>query len=295
MHHLNHLLRKDLVIGIPKLKFEKNKVCEACQKGKQVKNYFQSENVVSTSKPLELLHIELFVPSRTMSLGGDYYGLVIVNDYSRFTWTLLSKFKNEAFDAFRKLAKVIQNEKGLNIVSLRSDQRGEFQNESFEKFCEENGIHHNFSDPSTPQQNSVVERENTSLEEEARTLLNETKLPKYFWANVVHTICYTLNKVLIRSILKKTPYELYKGRKPNIYHLRVFGCKCFVLNNCKDSLGTFDAKAYETIFLGYSLKSKGYRVFNRRTLSVEEYVHVVCDETNSIAQDSSLEDEDAGF
>ena len=135
-----------------------------------------------------------------------------------------------------------------------------------------------------------MESKNRSLEEGARTLLNETKLPKYFWADVVHTICYTLNRVLIRSILKKTPYELYKGRKPNISYLRVFGCKCYVLNNGIDSLGKFDAKADEAIFLGYSLYSKAYKVFNRRTLSVEEFVHVVCDDTNSIVQDNSLEE-----
>ena len=80
-----------------------------------------------------------------MSLGGNYYDLLIVDDYSRFTWTLFLRTKNDAFDAFCKLAKVIQNEKGLNIVSIRSDHGGEFQNEYFEKFCEENGIHHNFS------------------------------------------------------------------------------------------------------------------------------------------------------
>ena len=148
---MHHLVRKDLVICLPKLKFEKNKLCEACQKGKQVKISFQIKNIVSTSKPLELLHIDLFGPYRTMSLGGNYYGLVIVDDYSRFTWTLFLKTKNEAFDAFRKLAKVIQNEKGLKIVSLISDHGEEFQNESFEKFCEENGIHHNFSAPRTPQ------------------------------------------------------------------------------------------------------------------------------------------------
>ena len=80
MHHLNHLVKKDLVIGIPKLKFKKNKLCEACQKGKQVKNSFQSKNIVSNSKPLELLHIDLFGPSRTMNLDGNYYELVIVDD-----------------------------------------------------------------------------------------------------------------------------------------------------------------------------------------------------------------------
>ena len=105
---------------------------------------------------------------------------------------------------------------------------------------------------------------------------------------------YTLNRIIIRPILKKTHYELYKGRKPNISHLRVFGCKCFVLNNNKDSLGKFDARADEAILLSYSLHSKAYRVFTKRTLTVEESVHVVCDETNSYVQDNSLE-EDARF
>ena len=136
IHHLNHLVKKDLVIGLPKLNLEKNKLCEACQKGKQVKNCFQSKNVVSTSKPLELLHIDLFGPSKTMGFGGNYYVLVIIDDYSRFTWTLFLKTKSEAFDAFHKISKMIQNEKGLNIVSLRNDHRGEFQNESFENFWE---------------------------------------------------------------------------------------------------------------------------------------------------------------
>ena len=133
------------------------------------------------------------------------------------------------------------------------------------------------------------------MDEGWRTLLNETKLPKYFWDDIVHVIYYTLNRVLSRHILKETSYELYKGRKPNISHLRVFGCKCFVLNNGKDSLEKFDAKANEAIFLGYSLHSRAYRVFNRRTLIVEKSVHVVCDETNSIVQYNSLEEEDVGF
>ena len=84
---------------------------------------------------------------------------------------------------------MIQNEKGLNIVSIRSDLRGEFQNESSENCCEENGIHHNFSVPRTPQQNGIVERKNRSLEEGSRTFVNETRLPKYFWENALHTSC----------------------------------------------------------------------------------------------------------
>jgi len=87
MHHLNRIASKDLVIGLSKLKFERNKLCEACQKGKQTKSSFKPINVVSTTRPLELLHMDLFGLSRTKSLGCNYYGLVIVDDYSQFTWT----------------------------------------------------------------------------------------------------------------------------------------------------------------------------------------------------------------
>ena len=90
-------------------------------------------------------------------------------------------------------------------------------------------------------------------------------LPKYFWADVVSTTCYVLNRVLIRPVLKLTPYEIFKGRKPNVSYFKAFGCKCFILNNGKSNLGKFDAKADEGIFLGYSLTSKAYRVYNKRT------------------------------
>nr|KYP31345.1 Retrovirus-related Pol polyprotein from transposon TNT 1-94 [Cajanus cajan] len=187
MDHLNKLSRKELVIGLPKLKFSKEKLCDACQKGKQVKASFKSKNQISTTRPLQLIHMDLFGPSRTMSLGENYYGLVIVDDYSRFTWVMFLANKNEAFHAFKKFAKLVQNEKNTNITSIRSDHGGEFQNIMFQKFCKEHGINHNLLAPRTPQQNRVVERKNRSLEELERTMLNETKLPKYFWADAINT------------------------------------------------------------------------------------------------------------
>jgi len=107
MHHLNRIASKDLVIGLPKLKFERNKLCEVCRMGKQTKSSFQPINVVSTTRPLELLHMDLFGPSRTMSLGGNYYGLVIVDDYSRFTWTFFIATKDETYHVLKNFAKVV--------------------------------------------------------------------------------------------------------------------------------------------------------------------------------------------
>ena len=84
---------------------------------------------------------------------------------------------------------------------------------------------------------------------------------------------------MINKHLNKTPYEIWEGRKPNISHLHIFGCKCFVHNNGKDQLRTFQAKADDAIFLGYSTTSKAYRVFNKRSLVVEESIHVVFNES----------------
>ena len=124
--------------------------------------------------------------------------------------------KDETFSAFIKLFKRISNEQNSTIISIRSDHGSKFYNNFFKNFCNKHGIYHNFSVPRIPQQNEVVERKNRSLEEMMHTMLYENNLLRYFWAEVVNTACYILNRALIRPILKKIPYELWKGRKPNI-------------------------------------------------------------------------------
>ncbi|PKA63998.1 Retrovirus-related Pol polyprotein from transposon TNT 1-94 [Apostasia shenzhenica] len=116
-----------------------------------------------------------------------------------------------------------------------------------------------------------------------RFMLHERELPKYFWAEVENMACYVVNRVTVRSILRKTPYELWKGRKSNISHLRMFGCKCFVLNNGKDDSGKFDLKFDEAIFLGYSSTSKANCVYNTRTMLPEKFIHVEFDESNAFS------------
>ena len=286
---ISKLNKHNLVRGLPNLKYQSDALCEACQKGKQIKTSFNSTNIVSTSRPLELLHIDLFGPTRIASLNGKKYGLVIVDDYTRWTWVKFLAHKDESFKIFCILYKNIQNSKGTCISAIRSDHGGEFENESFQTFCEENGITHNFSTPRTPQQNGVVERKNRSLQEMTRTMLHDTNMAKHFWAEAVNTACYIQNRIYIRPILKKTPYELWKGRKPNISYFHSFGCKCFILNT-KDQLGKFDAKVDEGIFLGYSETSKAFRVYNSKSLTVEEAIHVKFDDKQPDKILSELDD-----
>ncbi|GJS04972.1 retrovirus-related pol polyprotein from transposon TNT 1-94 [Tanacetum coccineum] len=158
--------------------------------------------------------------------------------------------------------------------SLDNESR---KNDPIRAFCDANGITHNFLAPRTPQSNGVVECKNRTLQEMSRTLLNEQSIPQKFWCNAVDTSTYILNRILIRPFLEKTPYELFKGRKPNLEYFKVFGCKCFILNT-KDYLTKFDPKSIEGV-LGYSPNSKAYVVLNKETIKVEESLNVKFDET----------------
>ena len=124
-----------------------------------------------------------------------------------------------------------------------------------------------------------------------RTMLNDYELPRYFWAEAINTACDVINRVHLRRDKMKTPYEIWKGKKPNISYFHPFGCKVFILNNGKDNLGKFDAKSDVGIFLGYSTNSKAYRVFNSRTKVVEESIHVKFDDMISPPRNKVVDDD----
>ncbi|GKB15740.1 retrovirus-related pol polyprotein from transposon TNT 1-94 [Tanacetum coccineum] len=288
MRLIQSLASKELVRNLPKLKFDQH-FCDALKIGKQA---HKAKNIVSTTRCLELLHMDLFGPSAVQSYGGNRYTLVIVDDYSRYTWTRFLKDKIEAFDQLEIFSKKIQNQLGCTIVSIRTDHGREFDNEmQFGEFCNANGITHNFSAPRTPQSNGMVERKNRTLQEMSRTMLNEQSLPQKFWCNAIDTSTYIMNQILIRAILGKTPYELLRGRKPTLDYFRVFGSKCFILNT-KDYLTKFDPKSYEGVFLGYSQNSKAYIILNKHTRKVEESLNVTFDETPPPSKTSPLVDDD---
>ncbi|GJY02248.1 putative ribonuclease H-like domain-containing protein [Tanacetum coccineum] len=141
------------------------------------------------------------------------------------------------------------------------------------EFCEQKGIKREFSVARTPQQNGVAERRNRTLIEAARTMLADSKLPTTFWAEAVNTACYVQNRVLVVKPHNKTPYELFRGRTPALSFMRPFGCHVTILNTL-DYLGKFDGKSDEGFFVGYSMNSKAFRVYNIRTRKVEENLHI---------------------
>jgi hypothetical protein len=141
------------------------------------------------------------------------------------------------------------------------------------------GLEHQFSLPYVPQQNGVVERKNRTLVEMARTMLDEHRTPRRYWAEAINTVCHISNRIFLRAFIKKTSYELRFGCLPKVSHFRVFGCKCFILK--QGNLDKFKSRSSDGIFLGYASHSHAYRVLNLETNRVVEICEVTFDETMS--------------
>ncbi|GJZ00550.1 retrovirus-related pol polyprotein from transposon TNT 1-94 [Tanacetum coccineum] len=247
-----------LVRGLPKLKFEKYHLCSACAMGKSKKKPHKPKSEDTNQEKLYLLHMDLCGPMRVASVNGKKYILVIVDDYSRFTW----------------------------VKFLRTDNGTEFVNHTLNEYYEKVGISHETSVARSPQQNGVIERRNRTLIEAARTMLIYVKAPLFLWAEAVATACYTQNRSIIRLRHGKTPYELLHDKPPDLSFFHVFGALCYPTND-NENLGKLQPKADIGIFIGYAPTKKAFRIYNRRTRRIIETIHVDFDELTAMASEQS--------
>jgi hypothetical protein len=188
---LSHLSKLNLVRGLPRLMFEKELVCVPCRHAKMVAASYPPLTDVMTKRPCELLHVDLVCPAHVRSVGGKWYVLVVVDDYSRYAWVFFLEEKGETFGFVRDLFLTLRNERqGDAIRAIRIDNGSEFRNSCFATFCHDLGLEHQFSSPNTPPRNGVVGRKNRTLCEMARTMLDEHRTPRRFWAEAVNTTCY---------------------------------------------------------------------------------------------------------
>ncbi|GJZ09548.1 retrovirus-related pol polyprotein from transposon TNT 1-94 [Tanacetum coccineum] len=279
---LNKLAKDGLARGIPKLKFHKDHLCSACALGKSKKSSHQPKAKDTNQEKLYLLHMDLCGPMRVESINEKKYILVIVDDYSRFTWVKFLRSKDEAPDAIIKCIKNIQVHLNATVRNVRTDNGTEFVNQTLRDFYENVSISHQNSIARTPKQNGVVERQNRTLVEAARTMLIFSKAPLFLWAEALNTACYTQSRSLIRLRYNKTPYELMHDKKPDLSFFHVFGSLCYPTNDSED-LGKLNAKADIGIFVGYAPVKKAFRIYNRRTQKIIETIHVTFDELTAMA------------
>nr|GEX79403.1 hypothetical protein [Tanacetum cinerariifolium] len=216
---INDLARKDLVRGLPRLKFEKDHLCSAFQLGKSKKYAHKPKTVNTIMEILHTLHMDLYGPMRVQSINGKKYILVIIDDYSRFTWVKFLRTKDETPEVIIKLIKRLQVRLNKTVRNIRTDNDTEFVNRHLMQYYESVGISHQKSCLRTPQQNAIP------------------------------TACYTQNQSLIHILYNKTPYKLVHNKKPDLSFLRVFGALCYPTNDSED-LGKLQAKSDIGFFVG---------------------------------------------
>ncbi|GJZ05622.1 retrovirus-related pol polyprotein from transposon TNT 1-94 [Tanacetum coccineum] len=244
--NINKLVKENLVRDLPLKRFENDQTCVACLKGKQHRASCKTKAFNPITKPLFMLHMDLFGPTFVSSLMHKKYCLVVTDDYSRFSWVFFLTTKDETSEILKFFIKEVENLVDKKVKIIKSDNGTEFKNKVMDDFCREKGIKREYSVARTPQQNGVAERKNRTLIEAARTMLADSKLPTTFWAEAVSTACYVQNRVLIVKPHNKTPYELFRGFKPAIGFMKPFGCHVTILNTL-DNLGKFDGKSDEGI------------------------------------------------
>ncbi|KAJ9558522.1 hypothetical protein OSB04_013136 [Centaurea solstitialis] len=217
---MNKLVSKCLVKGLPETRLSKDTLCPACEQGKMKRSSHPPRIDTNSKSPLDMIHMDLCGPMRIESLARKKYMLVLVDEFSRFTWIEFLRAKSDAADRIIAFIKRIQVLLGRRVKKLRSDNGTEFRNAKLQSFLEDVGISHNFSAVRTPQQNEVVERKNRTLVEAARSMMAHSGVPQQFWAEAVSTACYTQNRTLIVKWTGKTAYEMiWESLNPSLMSL----------------------------------------------------------------------------
>ncbi|GJU92254.1 retrovirus-related pol polyprotein from transposon TNT 1-94, partial [Tanacetum coccineum] len=191
---------------------------------------------------------------------------------------------DEAPDMIIDFINQVQRNLKAQILTIRTNNGTKLKNEKLQEFYAKLGIVHKTSIVRTPQQNGVVERRNQTLVKAARIMLIFSKTPEFLWAKGIASACFTQIRSIIHTRYNKTPYEVIRGRKPNIQYFYVLGSLCYPTNDC-DDLGKMKPKPDIGIFIGYSESSQGFHIYNRRTKKIMETIHVKFDELTPMASE----------
>ncbi|CAN0860176.1 Retrovirus-related Pol polyprotein from transposon TNT 1-94 [Linum grandiflorum] len=250
-HGLVHLFKDGLLEKHPcDLKF-----CEDCILGKKSRHTFGKSTFIAKSA-LEYVHADLWGPAQVDTIGGRKYFLSLIDQHSRKVWVILLKTKDQAFESFKTWKSLVENQVDKRLKCLRTDNGLEFCNKEFKAYCEDHGIKRHLTVPGTPQQNGTAERMNRTLLEKARCMLISAGLKSSLWGEAVVTAAYLINRSPSSAISFKTPQEMWTGKKPNLSHLRPFGCTAY----SQISQGKLNPRAQKCVMLGYPEGVKGYKL-----------------------------------
>ncbi|KAJ9541345.1 hypothetical protein OSB04_027851 [Centaurea solstitialis] len=231
--------------------------CESCLSGKMTKQPFNKENERATDL-LEIIHTDVCGPFSHVARGGYRYFITFTDDFSRYGYVYLMRHKSESFERFREYQNEVQNQLGRKIKFLRSDRGGEYLSDEFDNHLMECGIVSQLTPSYTPQMNGVSERRNRTLLDMVRSMMCRSTLPMSFWGHALETTAHIPNKAPTKSV-EKTPYKLWKGKKPKMSFLRIWGCEVYVKRPILEKL---KPKSDKCIFVEYPRTTVGYYFYN---------------------------------
>ncbi|CAJ2668236.1 unnamed protein product [Trifolium pratense] len=227
--------------------------CDACHYAKQKKLPFPHSSIKS-SAPFDLLHVDLWGPYSTPSFLGHKYFLTLVDDFSRFTWVIFIKTKDETQQHLKNFIAYVENQFHTTLKCLRSDNGSEFI--AMTSFLSSKGILHHKTCVETPQQNGVVERKHQHILNVSRSLAFQSHVPIPMWNFTVQHAVHIINRIPSPLLKFKSPFELLHKEPPSIIHLKVFGCLAYA-TTLQAHRTKFNPRARKTIFLGFKEGTKG--------------------------------------
>ncbi|KAG2870612.1 hypothetical protein PC114_g27304 [Phytophthora cactorum] len=236
-------------------------VCRGCQQDKMVQKPFPSNCDKRHYDTFELLHFDICGPMEENSLGGSKYLLLIVDEASGCMKGLCLRAKSESEDCIKTYIMKVQTQFGKKVKFVRHDGAREFATNSLKSFYEDEGIEQQTTVPYAHQTNGTAERAIRTIVTIGRSMLHHAKLDKCFWAEAAMTAIYVKNRLPSPKIEHKTPFEIVYKSKPSVKHMRVFGCRTYILTP-KEKRLKWDPKARAGIFLGYEEVSKAYRLYD---------------------------------
>lgn len=254
--------------GIIKLE----KLCQACQFGKQTRKLFPKEIKWKATQKLKLIHTDISGVMKTPLLSGSKYYILFIDEFSH-SLDLFLKHKLEALKSFTKYKAQVENFTSLGIKTLRTDNGLEYTANEFENFLATFEIHHQLTITYNLQQNGKVKRKNIIIGDMARCLFFQSTLPKKLQIKVINIANYIQNRIIKKALTLKTPFEMWYDHKPSISHFKVYGCVCYA-RIPKEKIPKFGSKTVITSHIGYSEQSKGYRLYDLESNKVIIYRYV---------------------
>lgn len=239
---------KKLASSIPDVQAHHDGVCVGCASEKKTRGPFpSSEN--KTNDILHLIHFDICGLLPVHSIGGHLYYINFIDNFSRNTWIYYLKHKDEAFEVFKEFKALIENQTGKRIKVFRSDNGGEYMANKFIVFCKKEGINKETIVPYTSEHNGFAEMKNRSILEPACAMLHDQKVPKFLWVEATHVVVNVQNKVPHQALKNNTPEEIFTGVKPNISHIRIFGCLVY-FRVPRDKRNKLEATGRKGTFVG---------------------------------------------